>query len=75
MDLILGISLWMRADTDYNNNGDMTDLIFVVLFGIISLVYPVASLIFLRKNHTRFYDAYVRDKTHFERALGELIND
>ena len=75
MDLILGISLWMRADTDWHKNGDAFDYVFVIIFSIICLAYPIFSFVFLYKNHDKFYAAHIRDKSQYEQALGELINN
>ena len=75
MDLIISISLWMRADTDWHKNGDAYDFGFVIFFSIVSLAYPIFSLVFLYKNHDKFYAAYIRDKSRYEQALGEIINN
>ena len=49
MDLVMGITLWMRADTDFSKSGDATDLVFVVIFSLVVIVYPISGLIFLIK--------------------------
>ena len=71
----MGISLWMRADTDFDKNGDFYDCLLVVIFSLIIIVYPIACLIFLYKKHNSFYNAYIRDKSINEQTLGHLINN
>ena len=64
MDIFLGICLFRLADTDIlNKNGDAFDLVLVLLFAIVCLVFPIFSLVFLFKKHDVFYSAYIRDKT------------
>ena len=63
----------MRADTDWNKNGDFYDYGLVIFFSIVCIAYPIFSFCFLYKNHDKFYAAYMIDKSRYEQALGELL--
>jgi len=65
----------MRADTDWNKNGDFYDYGLVIFFFIVCIAYPIFSFVFLYKNHDKFYAAHMIDKSQYEQALGELINN
>lgn len=63
LDITLGLLLWMRSTTDVTNNGDMLDWTMIVIFGVVAVVYPIGSLIFMCRNKDKFYKAYIRDKS------------
>ena len=41
MDFVMGIIFWNIAETDFSKSRDATDLVFVVIFSFVVILYPI----------------------------------
>ena len=41
MDFVMGNIFWNIVETDFSKSRDVTDLVFVVIFSIVVILYPI----------------------------------